>query len=326
MGPWSYGTGRSGRQYRIGWGASFSLMRTRSAIESACIFSMTRPRWTLMVFSAIPSLSAICLLSIPATTSINTSRSRGVSDPTRRRSSSRSAFSARSSPLRRSERRNQSRTPSPRPPPPLRLLRPLLTASPQRALDAVQQLLVVERLLQEIHRAALHGPHAGRHVAVAGDEHGWQAATGLRQRGLEVEAARTGKADVQHQTGRPIRRGEGEEGLGRRERHHLEADGVDEPRQRPTHGSVIVDHVHDRFIHRWLYGLLMGRLWSGPPGPSYPWRADRTTGGQGEGQGARRVSVTPRVSVGGTGRHPTPVGPTALAPTHGRAGGAQGGD
>jgi hypothetical protein len=60
--------------------ASFSAMRTRSARESACIFSMTWRRWSLMVISLVPNWSAICLLSIPLTTRPKTSVSRGVSE------------------------------------------------------------------------------------------------------------------------------------------------------------------------------------------------------------------------------------------------------
>jgi hypothetical protein len=41
---------------------------TNSASERVPIFSMTRARWILIVFSAMPRSAAICLLSWPATT------------------------------------------------------------------------------------------------------------------------------------------------------------------------------------------------------------------------------------------------------------------
>src|SRR5881394_4595089 len=57
---------------------SFSAATTRSASDVTFIFSMTRERCTLTVFSTVPSSLATCLLSRPRTTSANTSRSRGV--------------------------------------------------------------------------------------------------------------------------------------------------------------------------------------------------------------------------------------------------------
>src|SRR5260370_15064411 len=53
----------------------------------APIFSLTRPRWTLIVPSVVPSCEAICLLSMPAITHLSTSNSRGVSVASRSRTS-----------------------------------------------------------------------------------------------------------------------------------------------------------------------------------------------------------------------------------------------
>ena len=58
-----------------------SASRTNSASDPARIFSMTRPRCTLTIFSLTPSSDAICLLSIPVTTSAKTSASRAVKLP-----------------------------------------------------------------------------------------------------------------------------------------------------------------------------------------------------------------------------------------------------
>src|SRR4029077_11456096 len=60
---------------------------TSSATDVAPIFSITRPRWTLIVPSVVPNCAAICLLSMPATTPLSTSNSRGVSVPSRSRTS-----------------------------------------------------------------------------------------------------------------------------------------------------------------------------------------------------------------------------------------------
>ena len=59
-------------------------MRTSSASEPARIPAITRPRWTLTVFSLVPRRAATCLLSSPWTTSEKTSRSRGVREARRR--------------------------------------------------------------------------------------------------------------------------------------------------------------------------------------------------------------------------------------------------
>ena len=66
---------------------SRSPMRASSASDRAPIFSMTRARWTLMVFSTVPRSPAICLFNFPATTWSSTSRSRGVSVASRSRTS-----------------------------------------------------------------------------------------------------------------------------------------------------------------------------------------------------------------------------------------------
>jgi hypothetical protein len=65
-------------------------MRTNSASESARIFCMTWPRWTLIVFSVIPNRRPICLFKLPLTTCESTSRSCGDKDSNRCRTSAES--------------------------------------------------------------------------------------------------------------------------------------------------------------------------------------------------------------------------------------------
>src|SRR5256884_8547956 len=62
---------------------TWSASRTSSATDPARIFSMTRARCTLTVFSQTRRSAAICLFSIPVATRANTSVSRGVSVFTR---------------------------------------------------------------------------------------------------------------------------------------------------------------------------------------------------------------------------------------------------
>src|SRR6267154_2288662 len=79
--------------------SSLSAILTSSANDWALSFRITWPRWSFTVASLSPISVAICLLSLPAATSLITSRSRGVSVSKRARnppttfSSSRRAWS-----------------------------------------------------------------------------------------------------------------------------------------------------------------------------------------------------------------------------------------
>jgi hypothetical protein len=69
---------REGDDQSAGEILTFSAKRTSSAADEHLVFSMTQPRWTLMVFSVVPNVYAICLLSLPVMTQRKTSFSRGV--------------------------------------------------------------------------------------------------------------------------------------------------------------------------------------------------------------------------------------------------------
>src|ERR1700722_15530813 len=60
---------------------SFPAILTRSAMESARIFSMTLPRCAFTVISLMPSSLPTCLFGLPEATNAITWRSRPVSDP-----------------------------------------------------------------------------------------------------------------------------------------------------------------------------------------------------------------------------------------------------
>jgi hypothetical protein len=78
------------------------IIVTNSASELAPIFSMTRPRCTLIVFSTVPRSAAICLLIWPAMRRHSTSCSREVRVDRRLRIS---AVSARTESKRRRAKR-----------------------------------------------------------------------------------------------------------------------------------------------------------------------------------------------------------------------------
>src|SRR5207245_1703646 len=100
----------------------------------------------------------------------------------------------------------------------LRALGPLdqtLPAPGQRPREAVEQFLIIERLLQEIEGPALHGTDRGRHGTVAGNENDGEVAPRLTQRLLHIQTTRAGESDIEDETCRTINRGVVEKCLGR---------------------------------------------------------------------------------------------------------------
>jgi hypothetical protein len=116
----------------------------------------------------------------------------------------------------------------------------------ERKLDGVEQILVADRLGEELDRARLHGPHRHRDVAVASDEDDRDLDVRLGELGLKVEAADTGQPDVEHQATRDVGLA-GLEELGRRSEHlDLHPHRRQQAPQGVTDGGVVVDDVDDR--------------------------------------------------------------------------------
>jgi len=113
-------------------------------------------------------------------------------------------------------------------------------------LDAIEKLLVVERFLEEVHRATLHRADAGVHVSVPGDEDDRNITLRLSQRRLEIETARAWQPNVEHEACGSIRGRLVEERLGRLEGFDLQADGPNQSREGSAHRRVVVDDIHDR--------------------------------------------------------------------------------
>ena len=114
----------------------------------------------------------------------------------------------------------------------------------QHALDQRHQLVFLERLLDEIHRAFLHGVDGQRHVAVAGDEGDGQGRLALEQAVLQFQAAHAVHADVDDQAGDFARVVAGQEDLGRLEAAHAEILPFEQPLNRIANGFVVVHHIH----------------------------------------------------------------------------------
>jgi hypothetical protein len=77
------------------------------------------------------------------------------------------------------------------------------------------QLFFLEGLLDEVHRAFLHGVDGHGHVAVAGDEDDGQGRLALDQAVLQLQAGHAAHADVHDQAGHFARVVARQEGFGR---------------------------------------------------------------------------------------------------------------
>ena len=147
--------------------------------------------------SLVPSSAATCLLSRPATILAITSRSRGVRESYRRRSSASSC---------RSRRAPRSRS----------------IALPNR----VEQILFAKWLRQKFDRAGLHGPDRHGNVAVPGEEDDRQRRVRIGKLALKVEATQPREPHVEHETARSIGSRRAQKRLGAREDRHGESTEV----------------------------------------------------------------------------------------------------
>jgi hypothetical protein len=95
-----------------------------------------------------------------------------------------------------------------------------------------QQLPVIDRLGQEIHRAGLHGPHARRDVAPSSDEDDGPRGARGRQRLLQLEPVEPGQGDIEHEAAGCRRVVLLEEGCRRGKRARFEARRDQQARQR----------------------------------------------------------------------------------------------
>jgi hypothetical protein len=122
----------------------------------------------------------------------------------------------------------------------------------ERLVDAVEQVLVAERLLDEVDRAGLHRLDRHRHVAVAGDEDDRQDRVALVELDLQFETAHAGHADVEHQAPRPVVALGVEELLTGFEHLHGQPDRLEQHAQGIADRCVVVDDEYrgsDLFDH-----------------------------------------------------------------------------
>jgi hypothetical protein len=137
---------------------------------------------------------------------------------------------------------------------PLFAHRPLVTLLPrprvaaERALHRGEQLFLVDRLEQEVHRSSLHRADRRQHISLTGEEHERQRPPGARQRGLQLEAAHLGHLQIDDRAAR-VHRGCGREESSRRvERLHRVAGELEQPRECLSHHGIVVHQEHRRFV------------------------------------------------------------------------------
>ena len=117
-------------------------------------------------------------------------------------------------------------------------------------LDPLQQVLVVERLLQEVDRAGLHRPDRGGHVGVSGDHHRRAVVSLLGQFLEQLEAGHPRHLDVEDQAADPGRLVVAEERLGGGVALGLQSRGLDQETQRFSDAAVVVDDEDGRVMRQ----------------------------------------------------------------------------
>ena len=108
---------------------------------------------------------------------------------------------------------------------------PLMAVRLDGGADGLEEILVVDRLGEEINRAALHGAHAHRDVAVAGEEDDRDLAAPGDQRLLQLQAVQARHRHVQHQAAGCVRIVLIEELLRRGERDRIQPGRPQQPRK-----------------------------------------------------------------------------------------------
>jgi hypothetical protein len=74
----------------------------------------------------------------------------------------------------------------------------------QCLVNPVKQVLVAERLLNEIDSTFLHGVDGHWHIAVPGDKYDWQATAAPNQFFLQLETTETRHTDIEYETTRAL--------------------------------------------------------------------------------------------------------------------------
>ncbi|MPN05058.1 hypothetical protein SDC9_152308 [bioreactor metagenome] len=128
----------------------------------------------------------------------------------------------------------------------------------QHALDQTQQLFFVERLLDEVQCAFLHGVHSHGHIAVTGDEDDGQRRLALDQTVLQFQTGHAAHADVNDQTGDFTRVVAGQKRFSRIKATHTVVFAFQQPLQGITYRFVVVYDVDGAFFRDQTHSIVLG--------------------------------------------------------------------
>ena len=122
-------------------------------------------------------------------------------------------------------------------------------------LDALEQVILLERLLDHVEGARLHGLNRHGHIGMAGKEDNGDGQAALAQGLLQFQAAHAGHAQVEQDAGDVVRVKIGEEILAVGEADerdigflHHQPDGI-------AHTGVVVHKANGRFLHFGSHGF-----------------------------------------------------------------------
>src|SRR6516162_67102 len=108
-------------------------------------------------------------------------------------------------------------------------------------LDRVQQVLIAERLGQELDRSSLYRLDGHWDVAVSGDEDDRNLNVRCRELSLKIETASAGQPDIEHKAGGSFRAPFFDEFRHRSQRLYLQAHGTEQALERLTDPRVVID-------------------------------------------------------------------------------------
>src|SRR5207253_1038163 len=122
---------------------------------------------------------------------------------------------------------------------------PSVTIPLQPDLNRVQQILIAERLRQELDSPRLHRSHGHRDIAVGSNEDNWNRDVGLCQLPLKIEPAKARQPDVENQTTRHIPTPAAQEFLSRLEQLDLQTHGFNQALDRAANRWLVIDDKND---------------------------------------------------------------------------------
>src|SRR5688572_14573287 len=120
-----------------------------------------------------------------------------------------------------------------------------LAVAIERLVNAIDEVLVAKRFLQEIDRARFHRRHRHRNVAMARDENDRNLAAPLVEALLQLESAQARHSDIGHETRVSTAVVALEKIERRAERLVLEADRFEQHAERVADRLVVVDEIDD---------------------------------------------------------------------------------